>query len=94
MGNNEKSGILAQALLRPGGQFLDHAITRTPSVPDRPGRSFNYRYVFPDHFLATIGQTLSAAEIAGFEIRDVESLREHYALTLKHWLQRFELETD
>lgn len=76
--------------LRPGGQFLHHAITHTPSVPERPGRSFNHRYVFPDHFLATIGQTLSAAETVGFEIRDVESLREHYALTLRHWLQRFE----
>jgi len=81
---------LAHALLLPGGQFLHHAITRTPSVPDRPGRSFNHRYVFPDHFLASIGQTLSAAEAAGFEVRDTESLREHYALTLKHWLQRFE----
>ena len=81
---------LAFASLRPGGQFLHHAITRTPSVPERPGRSFNHRYVFPDHFLASIGQTLSAAEAAGFEARDTESLREHYALTLKHWLQRFE----
>ncbi|MBM2806243.1 MAG: Cyclopropane-fatty-acyl-phospholipid synthase [Deltaproteobacteria bacterium] len=52
---------LAFASLRPGGQFLHHAITRTPSIPERPGRSFNHRYVFPDHFLATIGQTLSAA---------------------------------
>jgi cyclopropane-fatty-acyl-phospholipid synthase len=48
------------------------------------------RYVFPDHFLATIGRTVVAAEAAGFEARDVESLREHYKLTLEHWLQRFE----
>ena len=81
---------LAFASLRPGGQFLHHAISHTPSAPARPGRSFNHRYVFPDHFLASIGETLSAAETAGFEIRDVESLREHYFLTLKHWLRRFE----
>lgn len=81
---------LAFAALRPGGQFLHHAISHTPSAPARPGRSFNHRYVFPEHFLATIGQTERAAEGAGFEIRDVESLREHYALTLKHWLERFE----
>ncbi len=81
---------VAFASLRPGGQFLHHAISHTPSISERPGRSFNHRYVFPDHFLATIGQTLSAAETIGFEIRDVESLREHYALTLKHWLERFE----
>jgi cyclopropane-fatty-acyl-phospholipid synthase len=81
---------LAYAALRPGGQFLHHAISHTPSALQRPGRSFNHRYVFPDHFLATIGQTLSAAETVGFEIRDVESLREHYVLTLQHWLRRFE----
>jgi len=81
---------LAFSSLRPGGQFLHHAISHTPGTPQRPGRSFNHRYVFPDHFLATIGQTLRAAETVGFEIRDVESLREHYALTLRHWLQRFE----
>jgi cyclopropane-fatty-acyl-phospholipid synthase len=85
---------LAFASLRPGGQFLHHAISHTPSASERPGRSFNHRYVFPDHFLATIGQTLSAAETVGFEIRDVESLREHYALTLRHWLQRFEAAED
>jgi len=34
--------------------------------------------------------TLRAAEEAGFEVRDVESLREHYALTLRHWVRRLE----
>jgi cyclopropane-fatty-acyl-phospholipid synthase len=81
---------LAFTSLRPGGQFLHHAISNTPSAPPRPGRSFNHRYVFPDHYLASIGETLTAAETVGFEIRDVESLREHYFLTLKHWLRRFE----
>jgi cyclopropane-fatty-acyl-phospholipid synthase len=81
---------LAFESLRPSGQFLHHAISHTPSAPARVGRSFNHRYVFPDHFLASIGQTLTAAETVGFEIRDVESLREHYTLTLKHWLSRFE----
>jgi len=33
---------------------------------------------------------LRQAEQAGFEVRDVESLREHYALTLHHWLKRLE----
>jgi cyclopropane-fatty-acyl-phospholipid synthase len=48
------------------------------------------RYVFPDHFLATIGRTVASAEAAGFEALDVESLREHYRLTLEHWLHRLE----
>ena len=80
----------AFALLRPGGQFLHHAIVRAPSAHDRPGRSFMDRYVFPEHFLATIGRTAAAAEAAGFEARDIESLREQYKLTLEHWLHRFE----
>ncbi|HVO92629.1 MAG TPA: cyclopropane-fatty-acyl-phospholipid synthase family protein [Terriglobales bacterium] len=80
----------AFALLQPGGQFLHHAIVRIPSADERPGCSFMDRYVFPEHFLATIGRTVTAAEAAGFEARDVESLREHYKLTLEHWLRRFE----
>lgn len=77
-------------MLRPGGQFLHHAIVRIPSIKDRPGRSFMDRYVFPDHFLATIGRTVAGAERAGFEVRDSESLREHYKMTLECWLQRLE----
>ena len=37
---------------------------------------------------------LTAAESSGFEIRDVENLREHYALTLRHWLGRLEAHHD
>ncbi len=81
---------LAFASLRSGGHFLHHAIAHSPSALVRPGRSYSHRYVFPDYFLATIGQTAAAAEAAGFEVRDLESLREHYALTLQHWLRRFE----
>ncbi len=80
----------AYELLRPGGQFFHHAIVRSLSVAERPGRSFMERYVFPDHFLPTIGHTVTSAEAAGFEARDVESLREHYRLTLEHWLHRLE----
>lgn len=81
----------AYRLLRPGGQMLNHGITRSPTMPDRPGDSFMDKYVFPDHHLATIGRTVTTAEAAGFEVRDVESLREHYARTLEHWLARLEV---
>jgi cyclopropane-fatty-acyl-phospholipid synthase len=80
----------AFTLLRPGGQFLHHAIVSSPNIAPRRGRSFMQRYVFLDHFLATIGRTVSSAEAAGFEPRDVESLSEHYKMTLDHWLARFE----
>lgn len=48
------------------------------------------RYVFPDGELVPLNKSLGAAEASGFEVRDVESLREHYAMTLHHWVRRLE----
>jgi cyclopropane-fatty-acyl-phospholipid synthase len=76
-------------LLRPGGVFLNHGIAYSATYR-RCGPSFSDRYVFPDSELVPIHTTLRAAELIGFEVRDVESLREHYALTLHHWVRRLE----
>lgn len=46
--------------------------------------------MFPEGDLVPVGDLLGIAERAGFEVRDVESLREHYALTLRHWVRRLE----
>ena len=81
---------LAARLLKPGGVFLNHGIARRATDKRRPGPSFSNTYVFPDGELVPISTTLQAAEGAGFEVRDVESLREHYALTLRHWVRRLE----
>jgi cyclopropane-fatty-acyl-phospholipid synthase len=80
----------AWRLLRPGGVFLLHGITESPESKARRGPSFADRYVFPDSELPGIGALLEAAEHCGFEVRDVESLREHYMLTLRRWRQRLE----
>jgi cyclopropane-fatty-acyl-phospholipid synthase len=80
----------AWQLLRPGGVFLNHGIANTFEERPRRGPSFSDTYVFPDGELTPISVTLRAAEQAGFEVRDVESLREHYALTLRHWVRRLE----
>jgi cyclopropane-fatty-acyl-phospholipid synthase len=69
---------------------LNHGIARNRDVPARRGPTFISRYVFPDGELVPISTTLEAAEGGGFEVRDVESLREHYALTLRHWVHRLE----
>lgn len=76
-------------LVKPGGVFVHHAIGSSVSVPVRSGPSFIDRYVFPDTELVPINTTLRMAEAAGWEVRDVENLREHYALTLRCWLERF-----
>jgi cyclopropane-fatty-acyl-phospholipid synthase len=76
-------------LVRPGGVFLFHGITRGYHFP-LPEPSFVTRYVFPNGELVPISTVLRAADEVGFEVRDVESLREHYALTLRHWVERLE----
>jgi cyclopropane-fatty-acyl-phospholipid synthase len=80
----------AWRLLRPGGVFLNHGIANRAIDPCPKGPTFISRYVFPDGDLVPINATLRYAEEAGFEVRDVESLREHYMLTLRHWTRRLE----
>jgi len=78
----------AVEVLRPGGVFLNHSIASNAAVKTRSEPTFSQRYVFPDGELIPINVSLKAAEKTGFEVRDVESLREHYALTLRHWVRR------
>lgn len=77
-------------LLKPGGVFLNHGIGRAGNRPKGTQPTFTDLYVFPDGELEPIATTLSAAEQCGFEVRDVENLREHYFLTLVQWLRRLE----
>ena len=79
-------------LVAPGGRLLNHAISR-PHPDDRAGvdpRSFIGRYVFPDAALHEVGQVVSTLQSAGLEVRDVESLREHYARTLRAWVDNLQ----
>lgn len=83
----------AWSLVRPGGVFLNHGIAYSATYRRR-GPSFTDRYFFPDGEMVPISTSLRAAEESGFEVRDVESLREHYGLTLHHWLKRLEAGAD
>ncbi len=76
--------------LRPGGLFLNHGITEQSPGRTAPSNPFIRRYVFPDGDLTAIGDMLAIAERAGFEVRDVENLREHYARTLRAWVANLE----
>jgi len=102
-------------LLKPGGLFLNHGISRRALPADlafirglnsnhrlaRPVQtyferkvlgsgSFSQHYIFPDGELVPVSEANLVAEAAGFEVRDVENLREHYTLTLRNWVRRLE----
>jgi len=83
-------------LLKPGGLFLNHGITQETEGWDRksPSTAFINRYVFPDGELDLVSNVQRAMERGNFEILDVEGLRPHYALTLRHWVQRLEARRD
>ena len=88
-------------ILRPGGLFLNHGIAGSLGGPARsvgqwafnrlwkPGQ-FIWKYVFPNGELVPPREAITYGELAGFETRDVENLREHYALTLRQWVRRLE----
>ncbi|SMQ16800.1 cyclopropane-fatty-acyl-phospholipid synthase [Streptomyces sp. Ag82_O1-12] len=79
-------------LLKPGGRLLNHQIARRPQGDETTYSvdPFIDSYVFPDGELQPIGATVAQLERAGFEVRDVEAIREHYALTLRRWVERLE----
>ena len=54
--------------------------------PSKTGSVFIDRYVFPDGELHEVGSLVSLFQAHGFEVRHLESLREHYALTLRRWV--------
>lgn len=81
--------------LRPEGRMLNHTITRPNDTwQSHFKKSFINRYVFPDGELSGPAQVMTAMNSAGFEIRHEENLREHYALTLKHWCENLEAHWD
>ena len=82
--------------LAPGGLFLNHAIAdisdgdQTVRWMRRSGGGLIQRHIFPDSDLPPLGLVVQTAEKRGFEVRDVECLREHYVRTLRHWLHNLE----
>ena len=82
---------MAHRLLKPGGLFLNHGITSDEGGWKKTlSTEFINRYVFPDGQLETISTVQQIMEHAGFEIHDVEGLRQHYALTLREWVKRLD----
>ena len=98
----------AYHLTREGGLFMNHCIVDNGASPratlkqpvrwtgDRLWRRSEFidRYVFPDFYLFPLGELITEAEKAGFETRDCEILRDHYAKTCRHWVRRLESRHD
>lgn len=76
--------------LKPGGLFLNHGITSSTDWRCTPLTRFINRYIFPDGELARLSVVTDAMEQSGFELLDIESLRPHYALTLRQWVSALE----
>jgi len=79
------------SLLRDRGILMNHGIsrrakpTRKAAKRIRPERRLLLKYIFPGSELDNVGHTIDVLELGGFEVHDVEALREHYALTARHW---------
>jgi cyclopropane-fatty-acyl-phospholipid synthase len=92
----------AYRLLKPGGLFLNHGISLRVKTPDGESQNalnrwveksiiglgtFSQKYIFPDGELVMVSDAAQFGEHAGFEVRDIENLREHYALTIRNWVK-------
>jgi cyclopropane-fatty-acyl-phospholipid synthase len=71
------------AMLRPAGRVLVQQMSRGATAPG--GGAFIESYIAPDMHMRPLGETISLLEGAGFEVRAVESLREHYGRTVGAW---------
>ncbi len=93
VGLRNMQGYLAtvQRVLCPDGLFLNHGITHDEEGWNQTvATEFINRYVFPDGEFDCVSNIQLGMERAGFEIQDVEALRRHYAMTLRHWVRGLE----
>jgi cyclopropane-fatty-acyl-phospholipid synthase len=94
LANFENYFKTVQRLLKPGGLYLHHAITRpggshaARTGKKRPEFQALTRYIFPGGELDYLGRTITNLELAGFEVRDVECWRDHYQRTTRFWHDR------
>ncbi len=74
------------SLLAPGGVSLLHTLTKRTEGPINP---WMQKHIFPGGYLPTLRELAAELDGQDFHVLHVESLRRHYAKTLKHWHARF-----
>jgi cyclopropane-fatty-acyl-phospholipid synthase len=79
-------------LLSPDGIALIHTIGR--SAPPDATNPWISRYIFPGGYVPAMSEVLPAIENANLWLDDVECLRLHYAMTLRHWFDRFQANSE
>jgi cyclopropane-fatty-acyl-phospholipid synthase len=79
--------------VRPKGRLLLQQMSRRPDTAPGGG-AFIEAYIAPDMHMRPPSETLRFLEDAGFEIRDVEAMREHYVRTVAHWQATFDAHWD
>ena len=79
-------------LLKDDGVMLLHTIGRfgSPGATD----AFTRKYIFPGGYIPALSETLAASEKMKLIASDVETLRLHYAMTLREWYTRVQLHRD
>ncbi|MFN2518962.1 MAG: class I SAM-dependent methyltransferase [Jatrophihabitantaceae bacterium] len=82
------AGILFGALAPTGRLLLQQMSRRADTAPG--GGAFIEGYIAPDMHMRPLPQTLGFLEQAGFEVRDVEAMREHYVTTVQRWIDTFD----
>lgn len=96
MANYDTYFTAVRQLLQPGGLYLHHAITRRMK---RSRKAFKrksaehlalVKYIFPGGELDHLGMTIDNLEGHGFEVHDVENLREHYGQTCRLWAEQLD----
>ena len=92
--NHEAYFKAVHRLLRPGGLYLHHAISRPARGTDSQFRKMRaeyralVRYIFPGGELDHLGMSIANLERARFEVHDVEGWRMHYCRTTRLWHDR------
>ena len=86
------AGILINALKPTGRLLLQQMSRHADTAPG--GGAFIEAYIAPDMHMRPLSRTLAHLEGAGFEVRDVEAMREHYVTTCAHWIDTLESHWD
>lgn len=89
--NYEELGNVINRCLKEDGRGLIHSIGRNQPVRMN---AWIERRIFPGAYPPTLREAMDIFEPCNFSVLDVENIRLHYALTLQHWLERFEANTD